>query len=102
MDPSSGKNYAYLGAIAFLIIGCLVVLRPFLAAILFAAAVVISSWPMFVFLLGRMNGRRTLAALTLRDEVLPERITAFAQRAGVALLFMLMALAIFNDLSQRL
>ena len=62
---SSGKNYAYLGAIAFLVIGCLYVLRPFLAAILFAAAVVISSWPMFVFLLGRMNGRRTMAALTL-------------------------------------
>ena len=65
METSSGKNYAYIGAIAFLVIGCLYVLRPFLAAILFAAAVVISSWPMFVFLLGRMNGRRTLAALTL-------------------------------------
>lgn len=61
----SGKSYAYLGAIAFLVIGCLYVLRPFLAAILFAAAVVISSWPMFVWLLSRMNGRRTVAALTL-------------------------------------
>lgn len=65
MESSSGKNYAYLGAIAFLIIGCLYVLRPFLAAILFAAAVVISSWPMFLFLLERMHGRRTVAALTL-------------------------------------
>ncbi|MFC5460935.1 RIP metalloprotease RseP [Massilia niabensis] len=42
----------------------------------------------------------SLEVLTGRP--LPERITAFAQRAGVALLFMLMALAIFNDLSQRL
>ncbi|MEN3276895.1 MAG: regulator of sigma protease [Massilia sp.] len=42
----------------------------------------------------------SLEVLTGRP--LPERVTAFAQRAGVALLFMLMALAIFNDLSQRL
>ncbi|MES2320535.1 MAG: AI-2E family transporter [Pseudomonadota bacterium] len=63
MGPN--KSYAYLGAIAFLVIGCLVVLRPFLAAILFAAAVVISSWPLYLKLLGRMQGRRTLAALTL-------------------------------------
>ena len=65
MSASSGKNYGALGAIAFLVIGCLYVLRPFLAAILFAAAVVISSWPMYEFLLRRMKGRSTLAALTL-------------------------------------
>ena len=65
MPASRAKNYAYLGAIAFLVIGCLYVLRPFLAAILFAAAVVISSWPMYTFLLHRMGGRRSLAALTL-------------------------------------
>jgi predicted PurR-regulated permease PerM len=65
MATSIGKNYGALGAIAFLVIGCLYVLRPFLAAILFAAAVVISSWPMYEFLLKRMKGRRTLAALTL-------------------------------------
>ena len=92
MDPSSGKNYAYLGAIAFLIIGCLVVLRPFLAAILFAAAVVISSWPMFVFLLGRMNGRRTLAALTLTLTllllvILPIALVAYNLADDVGLLY---------------
>lgn len=66
MHPTtSSKNYAYLGAIAFLVIGCLYVLRPFLAGILFAAAVVISSWPLFLFLLKHMGNRRTLAALTL-------------------------------------
>jgi predicted PurR-regulated permease PerM len=63
MRPS--KNYAYIGAIAFLVIGCLYVLRPFLAAILFASAVVISSWPIYMFLLRRMQNRRSLAALTL-------------------------------------
>ena len=70
MQPSSGKNYAYVSAIAFLVVGCLYVLRPFLAAILFAAAVVISSWPLFQMLLTRMNGRRTLAALTLTFSLL--------------------------------
>ena len=92
MEPSSGKNYAYLGAIAFLIIGCLVVLRPFLAAILFAAAVVISSWPMFVFLLGRMNGRRTVAALTLTLTllllvILPIALVAYNLADDVGLLY---------------
>lgn len=65
MEHRSGKNFASLGAIALLVIGCLYVLRPFLAAILFAAAVVISSWPLYLMLLDRMKGRRSLAALTL-------------------------------------
>lgn len=65
MEEKSGRNLASIGAIAFLVIGCLYVLRPFLTGMLFAAAVVISSWPMYLFLLTRMNGRRSLAALTL-------------------------------------
>ena len=65
MERRIGRNLASIGAVAFLVIGCLYVLRPFLAGILFASAVVISSWPMYLFLLGRMNGRRSLAALTL-------------------------------------
>lgn len=65
MDRRTETNYPKLAAIALLTIGCLYVLRPFLAAILFAAAVVISSWPMYVRLLGAMNGRRTLAALVM-------------------------------------
>lgn len=65
MDRRAETNYPKLAAIALLTIGCLYVLRPFLAAILFAAAVVISSWPMYLRLLGAMNGRRTLAALVM-------------------------------------
>ncbi len=65
MERRIGKNLASIGAIAFLVTGCLYVLRPFLPGRLFASAVVISSWPMYLFLLGRMNGRRSLAALTL-------------------------------------
>lgn len=63
--PRTRKNYAYMSAIGLLAIGCLYVLRPFLPAILFGAAIVISSWPIYLFLLVRMGGRRTVAALTM-------------------------------------
>lgn len=65
MDHGPGRNYTRAGAILLLTVGCLYVLRPFLAAILFAAAVVISSWPLYLKLRARMRGRRTLAALTM-------------------------------------
>ncbi|MEO7495897.1 MAG: AI-2E family transporter [Massilia sp.] len=52
-------------AVALLALGCMFTLRPFLAAILFAAAVVISSWPLYELLLARVSGRRNLAALTM-------------------------------------
>lgn len=65
MDHGPGRNYTRAGAILLLTIGCLYVLRPFLAAILFAAAVVISSWPLYLKLRARMLGHRTLAALTM-------------------------------------
>lgn len=65
MDQRPGRNYTRAAAVILLAIGCLYVLRPFLAAILFAAAVVISSWPLYQKLLRRMNGRRTPAALCM-------------------------------------
>lgn len=66
MDRRDGStNHAKLAAISLLTIGCLYVLRPFLAAILFAGAVVISSWPLYIRLLASMRRRRTLAALTM-------------------------------------
>lgn len=65
MNLSDSRSFTRIATIVLLVIGCLWVLRPFLAAILFAAAVVISSWPMYQVLLGRMRGRRTIAALTM-------------------------------------
>ena len=65
MEKSRGKNYTRAGAVILLTLGCLYVLQPFLAAILFAAAVVISSWSLYGKLLVRLRGRRTLAALTM-------------------------------------
>jgi predicted PurR-regulated permease PerM len=65
MRPRTGPNYARIATVVLLSLGCLYVLKPFLPAILFAAAVVISSWPLYLSLLGRMGGRRTWAALTM-------------------------------------
>lgn len=64
MRPDSAR-LARLGAIVLLIAGCVLVLRPFLGAVLFAAAVVLCSWPLYLRLLARLGGRATLAALTM-------------------------------------
>ncbi|MGJ9420424.1 AI-2E family transporter [Massilia sp. CMS3.1] len=65
MEPRSGRNYTRIATVVLLTLGCLFVLKPFLPAILFAVAIVISSWPLYLRLLGAMRGRRTLAALTM-------------------------------------
>jgi predicted PurR-regulated permease PerM len=65
MEKQNGRNYTRIATISLLAVGCLYVLKPFLPAILFAASVVISSWPLYLMLLARMRGRRTLAALTM-------------------------------------
>ena len=59
------QPYTRLAAIVLLVIGCLAVLRPFLAAILFAACITISSWPLYLQLLARLKQRRTIAALVM-------------------------------------
>ncbi|WP_070267643.1 AI-2E family transporter [Duganella sp. HH101] len=59
------QPYTRLAATVLLVIGCLTVLRPFLAAILFAAAITISSWPLYLRLLSRCRERRALAAAVM-------------------------------------
>jgi predicted PurR-regulated permease PerM len=70
MEPRNGRNYTRIATVTVLAAGCLYVLKPFLPAILFAAAVVISSWPLYLMLLARMGGRRTPAALTMTFSLL--------------------------------
>src|SRR5881396_2926396 len=48
-----------------LAIGCLMVLRPFLAALLSAAILCFSTWPLYRLIERRLGGRRTLAALAM-------------------------------------
>lgn len=59
------EYYARLAAMVLLVVGCFLVLRPFLSALLFAAVVCITSWPGYKWLLGKLQGRRSLAAFTI-------------------------------------
>lgn len=53
-----------LGWIVVLLLlgGCLLVLRPFVSALLWAVVLCVSSWPVYQRLLGWLGNRRTLAA----------------------------------------
>lgn len=54
-----------LAALALVVIGCFVVLKPFLSALLWAVILTFSSWPAYRVLLGWVGGRRTLAAFLM-------------------------------------
>ena len=54
-----------IAAIAVLVIGCLMVLRPFLAAILSAAILCFSTWPVYALFERKLKGRHGLAALAM-------------------------------------
>ncbi|MDL2357577.1 MAG: AI-2E family transporter [Pseudomonadota bacterium] len=92
MESRFGRNYAQLATVLLLALGCVFVLRPFLTAILFAAAVVISSWPMYMKLLARMRGRRTLAAVCMTFSltllvIIPIALVAYNLADDVARIF---------------
>jgi predicted PurR-regulated permease PerM len=48
--------------VLLLLLGCLLVLRPFVSAMLWAVVLCISSWPVYRRLLGWVGNRRSLAA----------------------------------------
>lgn len=92
MEQRTGRNYTRIATVVLLTLGCLFVLKPFLPAILFAAAVVISSWPLYLRLLRAMHGRRTLAALTMTLSltllvIIPLAIVAYNLADDVATTF---------------
>ena len=59
------EQYARVAAVALLVLGCVLVLQPFIGAILFAGVLVLSTWPAFTWLRDRWQGRSSLAALAL-------------------------------------
>lgn len=74
------ERYARVAAIAILAISCLLVLKPFLAAIVLAAVLCSATWPLFVWLRGLLGGRAWLAAMAM------SLLTALAVIVPVALL----------------
>ena len=59
------EEFARIAAIALLVVGCFLVLQPFLGAILFAGVLCFSTWPAFIRLRDRLGGNSWLAALIL-------------------------------------
>ena len=51
--------------LVLLVAGCLVVLRPFVSALLWAAVLCFASWPVYRRLLGLVGNRNTLASLLM-------------------------------------
>ncbi len=88
--PSFGfEAKARLVGVVLLIGGCFLVLQPFLAAMLFAAVICVTTWPLFVRLRKLLRGRATAAAalmilLLLGVVILPLTLVAvsFAADAG--------------------
>jgi predicted PurR-regulated permease PerM len=64
-DTSYVEKALGLALLLVLIAGCLLVLHPFLDAVLLAIPLCVSTWPLFTRLQGRMGGRRTLAAVVM-------------------------------------
>src|SRR4051812_46078611 len=65
MDHAVIEKYARVAGAVLLALGCYYVLQPFIGAILFAAVLCFSTWPLFVALRVRLGGREWLAALLL-------------------------------------
>jgi predicted PurR-regulated permease PerM len=77
-----------VAAVVLLVAGCLVVLQPFLGAILAAAILCFSTWPIYRFIEDRSGGRSWLAALVMTLVILfvlvvPLALIAFSFREDV-------------------
>jgi predicted PurR-regulated permease PerM len=59
------EQLAQLAAIAVLVVGCMLVLQPFVTALLSAAIVCFSTWPIYKRIEQWLRGRRWLAALIM-------------------------------------
>lgn len=70
-----------------LLVGCLLVLRPFISALLWAAVLCFSTWPLYKRLVWLVRGHRTLAALLM----------TLAMILVVFLPFVLIAAAVSDD-----
>jgi len=56
------ERIAEIVGLALVVIGCFVVLRPFVSSLLWAAILCFSTWPMYLWLEKKLKGRRTMAA----------------------------------------
>lgn len=59
------EKYMAWAALLLLLVGCFYILKPFVSALLWAAVLCFSMWPIYARLLKIMRGRRTLAATVM-------------------------------------
>ena len=52
-------------AVSFLVVGCFLVLRPFLSALMWAVILCYASWPFYRWLERKLGGRRSLTAILM-------------------------------------
>ena len=65
-------------AIGLLAVACLLVIQPFMSALMFAAILCYSTWPVYAWIVRLTNGRRTLAASLMTGLVTLVLIAPFA------------------------
>jgi predicted PurR-regulated permease PerM len=56
------KRLVRIALVTLLALGCFLILQPFVAAILFAAIVCVTTWPLHAWLLARLGGRPALTS----------------------------------------
>ncbi|MEW6163886.1 MAG: AI-2E family transporter [Pseudomonadota bacterium] len=86
------RNHARIALVALIVVGAAWVLAPFLAALLFAAILCLSTWPLFAWIETRVKGRTTLAAL----------LTTLLLAAAVLLPMSYLAATVADGVSQLL
>jgi predicted PurR-regulated permease PerM len=59
------ESLSAAAALSFLAIGCFLVLRPFLSALMWAVILCYATWPAYFWLERRLGGRRTLTAVLM-------------------------------------
>ena len=62
MQTTRFEQYARIAGVTVLVLGCLLVLKPFMGAILFAGVLCFSTWPAYAWLRDRWGGRSALTA----------------------------------------
>lgn len=78
MFDRSVEQILGIGALLLLGIGCIVVLWPFLSALIWAAVLCFSTWPIYTWLERLLGGRRTPAALLMTLIVAAVVVAPFA------------------------
>ena len=99
---STFELYARPVAAALLALGCFFVMRPFLGAIMFAAVLCFSTWPVHVWMRRRLGGRSWLAALVLVVGIMVALLVPLALAAESLIVYSPAAVeAVRNFLDQR-